>query len=141
MKKNMRIYTPSKASEVLAIVIGIVVSSIVSALLSAGLTSFVMNGTVKELTIGPYVFVVRSIATMVGCLIGVVLMRGKYLLIISAVAIGYLVSLLGLGIILYENTFNNILLGVASVVIGGVAACTIVLKPLKKSNHTPKYRR
>ena len=141
MKRNLNIGTQSGISEVLAIVIGVVVSLIVSVLLSAGLTNFVVNGTIKELSIGPYIFAIRMISVTVGCLIGAILIKGKYLLAIGAAALGYLAVMIGTGIVMYDESFKNVLSGVTSVLLGGVIACTVVLKPLKKTKVTTRYSR
>lgn len=141
MKKNMHIASSAKVTEAPAIVIGIVAASIISVLLTVGLTSLIMNGTVGESATGPYIFLIRTVATGIGCLVGTMLMKGKYLLIAGAIALGYLAVLVGMGIVLYEGSFNNILSGALSVLLGGVLACLVVLKPLKKSKHTVRYGR
>ena len=141
MKKNMRVTSSRKITEVPAVVIGVVAATIISVLLTAGLTSLIMNGMVSETAAGPYVFVIGMIASAIGCLIGMILMKGKYLIIAGSAALGYLAVLIGLGIVLYEGSFKNMLSTVVSVLLGGVIACLLVLKPLKKPKHTGRYRR
>lgn len=141
MKKSTHIASSAKITEVPAIAIGIAVATIISILLTAGLTSLIMNGTVDEATTGPYIFIIRTVASAIGCLIGTMLMKGKYLLVAGVIALGYLAILIGIGIILYDGSFNNILSGAVSALLGGVIACVVVLKPLKKSKHTVRYGR
>lgn len=141
MKKSIHIASSAKITEVPAIVIGIVAATIISVLLTVGLTSLIMNGTIGEVTTGPYIFIIRTVASAIGCLVGTTLMKGKYLFIAGAIALGYLAVLVGMGIILYDGSFNNILSGAVSVLLGGVIACVAVLKPLKKSKHTVRYGR
>lgn len=141
MKKRIGKSFSAKPAEVPAVIIGIIVASIVSFLLLIGLTSIVVNGTVNETVTGPYIFVIRTIAATIGCVAGSVLVKEKYLFITGATALGYMVVLLGLGIVLFDGSFKNILSGAASVLLGGALACFAVLKPLKKSKYTVKYRR
>lgn len=141
MKKRIHTASTGKTAEVTAIVIGVVAALIISALLSVGLTSIIINGTVSEVTAGSYAFIIRTVASGVGCLIAAMLLNGKHLLIVTATALGYLAILVGMGIILYEGSFNNILSGVVSVLLGGAIACIAVLKPLKKSKHKVRYGR
>ena len=141
MKKKMRVASSTKLTEAPAVIIGIVTSSIISIFLTVALTSLVMNGGIGELATDPYIFAIRTVATAIGCFVGNVLMKGKFLLITGMVALGYLVILLGMGIILYDGSFKNILSGGVSVLIGGMVACLAVLKPLKKSKHKVRYGR
>lgn len=141
MKKRIGTSSSAKATEVPAVIIGIIVASFVSFLLLIGLTSLIVNGTVNEVGTGSYIFIIRTIAAAIGCLTGTVLMKGKYLLIAGAIALGYMIVLLAMGIVLFDSSFKNILSGAASVLLGGAVACFVVLKPLKKSKPAARYRR
>lgn len=141
MRKSIHTTSSAKVTEVSAIGIGVAAATIISVLLAAGLTSLVMNGTVGETAAGPYIFIIRTVASAIGCLVGTMLMKGKYLLVAGSIALGNLAVLVAMGIILYEGSFNNILSGLLSVLLGGVIACFVVLKPLKKSKHKVRYSR
>ena len=140
MKKHIRTASSEKVTEISAIVIGVLSASIVCFLLTIGLTSIVMNGTVGETTGGLYIFGIRMVAAFVGCVVSTLLMKGKYLLMVGAVSIGYLAVMIATGIVMYDESFKNVLSGVVSVSLGGVIACLVVLKPLKKTKVTARYR-
>ena len=141
MKKRAHIASSAKVTEVPAIIIGIIAALIISVLLSAGVTSLIINGTISESAAVPYIFMIRTVAAGIGCLIGVILIKGKYLLIAGMIALGYLAVLVGMGIILFDGSFDNCLSGAFSVLLGAVFACLIVLKPLKKPRHAMRYGR
>ena len=141
MKKRMGKAFSAKQAEAPAVMIGIIVASLVSFLLLVGLTSLIVNGTVNEGVVGAIAFAIRTVAAAIGCVDGMVLMKEKYLFITGATALGYMSVLLGLGIALFDGSFKNILSGAVSVLLGGALACFVVLKPLKKSKYTVKYRR
>ena len=67
-------------------------------------------------------------AVLIGGLLGAGLSKDKYLIVISAVALGYIIVLLALGIILFDVSINNIGTGVLSVAIGAGIALLIKLK-------------
>ena len=139
MKKRIGNSVSAKPSETPAVIIGVVVALFVSFLLMIGLTSFVVKGMINETEL--YIFAIRTIAAAIGCVTGTVLTKGRYLFITGATVLGYMAVLLGFGIVLFDGSFENILLGAASVILGGVIACLVALKPLKKSKYAAKHRR
>lgn len=141
MKKNRHMTSSAKLTELPAAIIGIATATLISFLLTVALTSLVMNGTVGESSTGPYIFAIRTIASAIGCFLGALLLNGKYLIIAGTIALGYLAVLIGTGIILYDGSFNNMLSGTVSVLLGGIFACVVVLKPLKKSKNKARYTR
>ena len=141
MKNKAHITSSTKITEIPAIIIGIVTALTISFLLSAGLTSIIMNGTISEMSAAPYVFVIRTVAVTIGCVIGLMLIKEKILLIAGITALGYLAVLAGIGIVLYNESFNNLISGAFSVLLGAAIACLIVLKLLKKPMHAARYRR
>lgn len=141
MKKQKRITSSKRITEAPAVIAGVVVSLMIGIILTLGLTSLVMNGTINDAGAGNWTFVIRTVASAIGCLAGVMLIKKNYLLIAGAVALGYLVMLIAIGIVVYDGSFDNIISGTTSVLLGGVISCLLVLKPLKKSNHVVRYRR
>ncbi len=141
MKKSIHLSASKKVTEVTAVLIGIAAASAVGFLLVAGLTSLIMKGTLGEANTELYVFAVRMTATALGCLISTILVKGKCLIITGAVALGYLAVLIGIGIAVYDGSFNNMFSAIVSVLLGGGIICAVVLKPLKKSKHKVRYGR
>ena len=123
------------------IVIGTTLAAIVSFLLTMGLTSLIMKGSVPENAPNVYVFFIRSISVLLGCLAATVLVKEKNLQTIGIVTAAYLLIMLGCGIIFYDGSFHNFGIGLLSATIGGGIACIIKIIPQKKKYHLPKFKK
>lgn len=137
--RKLRATPKGGCSTIVSISAGIIAALIISTLLSAGLTSLTVNGKVKEEITGIYIFIIRALSVLIGSLLGTGLEKGKYLPVISAVTLGYLLVLLGFGITVYNGSFQNFGGGIVSILSGSVIACLIKLKPQKRQKHAVRY--
>ncbi len=138
MKIKRRVNPSSNRSLAAGIGIGIAVSVGASLLLTAGLTSLVLNESAKENGTNLYIFAIRALATILGCLVGAGVTGGKYLPVIGGICLGYLIALLAIAIVFFGGTFQKLGIGMLSILIGGIIVCLIKLKPLKSKR--PKVR-
>lgn len=123
------------------ITIGTVVAAAISFVLSMVLTSLITKGGISESSPGVYIFIIRSLSVLAGCLLATWIVKEKNLQIIGIVSCLYLLILLGVGIIMYDGSFHNFGLGLLSVILGGGIACIIKLIPQKKKYHLPKIKK
>lgn len=128
-------------STVPCIGIGIGAATVMTALLSMGLTSLVINGKIGENSTGIFIFVIRTVSVLLGGMIGTGFSKGNYLPVIGLTTLGYMIIMLGLGITLFNGSFQNFGMGAISVIIGGALACALKLKPPAKHRRTPRYTR
>ena len=119
-------------SHTTAIVTGGVIALLISVFLTALAANFILNGHFSEKSAVAVIFVIRTISLLVGALIGASLLKQNYLKVVAIIAAEYLIALVGMGIVFFDGSFKNFLLGTVSVVIGGVAALLILQAP--KSN-------
>lgn len=140
MKRNLHMFKTGGQSVVISVVVGMLVALVVSVLLNIGLTSLVMNGYIAENGTTVFVFLSRAISVITGGLLTSSLAKEKILLVIGLSAVGYLMILIGLGIVLFEGSFHNFGSGVLSVAAGVACACIMKLKPPSKKKHSVKYR-
>lgn len=127
-------------SVTLSIVIGIVAALVVTFLLTGGLTSLLISGKLGESVTGILIFAIRTISVLLGGLIGSGYSNGRYLQVIALITLGYMVALLGLGMIVYNGTFHNLGMGILSVFVGSLIACLVKIKPKRAGKHVPRIR-
>lgn len=139
MKQNVHFLKKGGRSIGISVLIGVAMALAVSGLLSVGLTSLLMNGHVELNGTVIIVFLIRALSVLAGGLLASALSEGKHLAVIGLVAVGYLLILLGLGIVLYDGSFRNFGGGVLSAAAGGASACLIKLKPPAKRKHSFRY--
>ena len=140
MKRNKLKTATANRSTISAIGIGVAISAILTGALSALLTSLVINGTTSENNAGIFVFMIRAISVLLGCLAGSSLVEGKMLITIGCTALGYLILLLAIGIIAYDGSFENFIGGAGSVLSGGLASCIIKLGGQRKTKPIARYK-
>ena len=119
--------------------VGLAAAILLSTVLTVALTSLIVKGTVGEWAVGAFVFFVRLLSVLTGGLIGTAIAKEKYLKIIGIIIAGYLFVALGLGIAFYDGAFQNLGLGVVSVLLGGFLAMLVKLKPQRKGNNAKRY--
>lgn len=124
-----------------AIIVGVIAASLLSILLTALLTNFVLNGHLSEGSAGVIIFLVRVVSMLVGALIAAVIYKQQYLPLIGFTALGYLLVLLGTGIVFFDGSFKHFLSGVTSVLVGGIISLLILTRPKNKSRRAIKYNR
>lgn len=117
---------------------GLLISLVISVILTIGLTSLIQNGKLSESGEMP-AFIIRVIATLAGGLLGAGLSTKKFLPVIGAISAGYLLVLLGMGIILFDGSIHKLWLGILSVAIGAMIAILIKLKPQTTRKKTLRY--
>lgn len=118
---------------------GIGIALLISMLLTSGLTSLIINEKTGEGVNGMFVFVIRALSVFLGGIIATGIYQEKNLPVIGFTALGYLVILLGLGIVLYDGSFKNFGIGIVSVLVGALIAWAIRLRPKTKSKYLKKY--
>lgn len=141
MKRNKHTSTSDRHSLLYATGIGLAITTIVSIILAVILTSLVMRGSIQEGSASTFIFLIRSISALAGCLIGVKIKEEKCLPTIGAIALGYLFILLGVGIAVYNRSFQHFGISVLSIVIGGLVAYLIQVRPRTNRKHIAKYNR
>ena len=122
-------------------IIGFVVSVVISVVATALFANLALNGKLEDRLAGTVVFIVRLISVAGGGLIGTGVSKEKNLTVVGCVSGAYLLTLLAVGIVLYDGSFNNFGSGLLSVLLGGVVAALIRLKPQKSNTHSRKRRR
>ena len=118
---------------------GVGASLIVSLLLSLLLTSITINGSITEDHAGKFVFAARAVSVLIGGLVSAGMEKGKYIPVIGMTALGYLLVVMGVGILFFDGGFREFGTGLISVVIGGCLACVIKLVRWSKPNRAAKY--
>lgn len=141
MKRNKLAGIAANRSLTMAILVGEGVAVLLTGLLSALLANLVLKGATGEGQSGVWVFVIRAVSVLLGCLAGVWIGKDKYLMIIGIIALGYLALLIALCIILYDGAFGGITAGLASVLVGGILGLMPKLLPARKGKYSTKYRR
>jgi len=119
---------------------GVLTTLLISVALTMGLTSLIQNERLSE-NGETGVFLIRVIATLVGGLLGAWLSGKKMLLVIGVISGGYLMFILGLGVVVFDGSFDKLWLGVLSVVVGAVIALLIKLKHQSPRKRTTRYRK
>ena len=134
-------YKPKKISRSMAtgVSVGIGIALLISVLLTSGLTSLVINGNTSENGSEVFVFAIRTLSIFLGGIIATGIYQEKNLPVIGFTAMGYLVVLLGLGIVLYDGSFQHFGSGILSVLVGGLLSCAIKMKPKAKSKYLKRY--
>ena len=139
MKNNKR--RAAGGTVTAGVVIGIMSALVISLLVSLALTSFAINGSISEDSIGIYIFAIRMISTLLGGLIGTGITKGRYIPVIGLITGGILVVLLGWGIVFCDGQFQNVGSGALSVLIGCVAVVLLKLSPTKKRGRVARITR
>lgn len=135
------VYKPKNISKSMTtgVCIGIGIALLISALLTTGLTSLIINENTGENGCGIFIFTIRAVSILIGGIIATVIYQEKYLPVIGITALGYLVILLGIGIVVYDGSFQHFGSGIISVLTGSLLAWAIRLKPKTKSKYLKKY--
>ena len=141
MKTLARAKTGGNKTITTASILGAAAATALTFLLTAGLTSLILKGSVPEQSSGIYVFLIRSLSVLLGCLLATGIVKEKSLQTIGIVTAAYLVILLGIGIVLYNVSFHNFGIGLFSVLVGGGIACILKIIPQKKKYTLPKFRK
>ena len=128
MKSKTQLKMKGNKSTIYSALIGAAVALLLSLLLSAGATSLAIRGSIAESGYNFSVFMIRAISVFLGALVGTWLSKEKYLLIIGIIAAVYTVVLISLGIVIYDDSFQNFGMGLLSVLLGGAAGFALKIK-------------
>lgn len=139
MKRNKLKTSKTGQSLTMAIMAGVFAASALSILLTALVTNLVLKGSLYEKSVGATIFLIRSISTLVGALIGGTVLKQKFLLQVGLTALGYMAILLGIGIVFYDGSFKHFFSGAVSVLVGALAALMVLLMPKRKSRRSLKF--
>lgn len=123
-----------------AIAIGIGISVLITLLLTAGLAALIISSKLQESTVGIIVALIRAIAVFLGVMITTKIKQDKILQSTGIVAGLYILIILGLGIMLYDGSFNSFGFGLLSILVGGLAAYLIRIKPNKRKHTSRRIR-
>ena len=129
MKRNKLKISKGGISQSAAIVCGIITALLLSVILSVLIVNLVLQGSMRENIISGVVFVIRTISVLSGALICGILLKRDYLKLTGIIAVGYLIILIGMGIVFFDGSFKNFVTGAISVLIGAVVAVLILLRP------------
>lgn len=138
MKRNKLQSSKAGRSLTGVIMAGVIIATLLSLLLSALMSSFVLSGRLQEGSVRAVSFIIRLISVFAGALIGGVLSKEKYLLQVGLTALGYMLVLIGTGIVIYNGSFRHFLSGAGSVLIGAVSAFLILQKQNTKGHKITK---
>jgi len=125
----------------IGILLGVGIAIIISLLLTWLQTSLTLRGSIPLENAGIFTFIIRTVSVFAGSLIGTVITEGKGLSVIGIITGIYLFLLIVLGILLYDGLFHGLLLGVVSVLIGGILVVLIKLKPQKRRKYSVRSAR
>ena len=133
-------FNKSKFSAIKGAGIGVVGSVVISTLLTALYGVLMMNGSVGETPSATAIFLIRTVSVAAGSFLAAVLTKEYFLPVVGITATGYLVVLLGTGIVAFDGSFQNFGSGLLSVLLGGAIPCITKLKAPKKRLKMPKLR-
>lgn len=129
MKRNKLNVSKAGRSHTTSIITGVVIALVLSFLLTALIGDLILKGHLGENIASASIFVIRAVSVLVGALIGGLLLKQNYLKLVGFITAGYFIVLIGIGIVFYDGSFKSFLLGIASVLAGGVAALLILQMP------------
>lgn len=140
MKLKSRMRVTQSQSAMVGALIGIVISLAISLIFVVAMTSMVINNKFVERSLGWSIFVVRMISALVGTLVGTGLAKEKCAITIAIITVGYLVVLIGLGIVIFDESFKNFGAGLVSTIFGGIVGFLIRLKLQNKPRRSRKIK-
>lgn len=140
MKFKARLPVISNRTITVGVLIGITSAVLGSLLLTAGAASLISRNRLPEESSKWIVPAIRTITVLFGTLIGTGVVKEKCLATMGIIAVGYLILLLGLGIVFYNGSFQHFGAGILSALAGGVAGCLIRLKSQNKLHRARKLK-
>lgn len=140
MMKKMTLGKKQLVSSGGAIAIGIGFSVLITLLITAGLAALIISSKLQESTVGIIVAIIRAIAVFLGVMITTKIKQDKILQSTGIVAGLYVLIILGLGILLYDGSFNSFGIGLLSILVGALAAYLIRIKPNKRKHTSRRIR-
>lgn len=140
MKLKARLPVASNRTATVGTLAGIITAFAISLILVAAITGLVTGNKFPEGSLGLPVFIVRTVAVLVGALVGTGLAKEKCIVTVGIITAGYLVLLLGLGIVMYNGSFKSFGSGLLSTIAGGAVGCLIRLKLQNRPKRGRKIR-
>lgn len=139
MKGNKHRAAKPLRSQTKAILFGIAVGVLISILLTAGTSTLVLRGSLAEKNTVSAVFIIRVVSALAASLTAGAISKEKHLFVTGLTTLGMFAILIGLGIVLYNGSFQNFFVGLLSVLLGGGVALLILQRPKRKRYTTAKY--
>ncbi len=133
-------FNKPKVSVITGAGIGVATAVVISILLTALYGVLMINGSVGEAPSTVVIFLIRTVSAAVGGFVAAVLTKGYFLPVVGITIAGYLILLLGTGIIAFDGSFKNFGSGLLSVLLGGAIPCITKLKAPKRRLKMPKFR-
>ena len=140
MKRNKHKMLKIRSSLITTSLIGVVVALLLSTLFIALFSNLILNGAISDSNTRWFVFLSRGIGLFVGTLMAGAILREQYLKLAGLVLAGYLLILVGIGIIFYDGSFKGFASGVTSLALGSVIAFVILQGLTNKRKKRPKIR-
>ena len=140
MKRNKHKASNVSGSLITTSMIGVAVALLLSILLIVVFSNLILKEVLGDGSARWLIFATRMIAVLIGTLIAGAILRERYLKLIGLVLAGYLLTLVGAGIALYDMSFRNLISGLISSVFGSVAAFVVLQILMSKSRKRPKVR-
>ena len=139
---KLKTHLPGKTNSTMTmgVLIGTVVSLLMSFVLVSVTANLITGNKIPEESARWIVFFTRAISVLVGVMIGTGLTKEKLLITVGAILGSYLLFLMGLGIVIYNGSFQNFWTGILSVLIGGAAGWLIRLKLQNKPRRARKMK-
>ncbi len=116
--------------------------AVLTSLLSAGIFAvLIQNGTIQEDAANPWAVATLVISSLIGCLLAVKGVGGKYAVVSIATSGAFAFILLACGILFFNDPFAGLVRNLLSVLAGGVAASVFSLKnPVKRRKVKARVR-
>ena len=118
--------------------IGIGITVSISVAFLALISHLILQGSISGEKSGIYIIATRIISVLLGCLVGAQICDKKPLPIIMTIRGGYLFLILSIGVVIYDGSFQKVLIGIMSIFAGCAIACMIKLKTQNKRRYTAR---
>lgn len=140
MKRNKYRASAFGRSLMFSVIIGILSAMFINLLLTALLTNLILRGYLGNDCVVGMMFLTRAISSFVGTLIAGAILKENYLKLAGLISGGLFFVLTGLGILIYDGNFTNVVLGAISLILGGGLAFIIFCFSKVKGRKHPKIK-
>ena len=140
MKKTIHKSNKTQFSIAAGAGIGIITAIVISVLLTMLYSILMMNSTVNETPSAILVFIIRAISVALGGFVAGALTKEHCLPVAGLTATGYLIVIIGMGITVFNGSFNNFGNGLLSALVGSAIPCLQKLKRTNKRRKIAKFR-
>ena len=124
----------------LAMFLGWLAGIISTLFLTAALTQMILSETLAETSTGIGVMVVLSLSAAVDALVSALIAKQRWLQVCVGAGGAYYLTMLGLGILLFEGTFEGVLSGLMATVGASTMVGLFALKGEKGASAKRRFR-